>query len=86
MLAMMIAKDPAVARAIRATVFTPMPLTGPAYCRLLPKAEGDKPRPAGTEAAGIEPAQDVTLGLAVVGNVMNYGGSAHSSKPVTGRP
>jgi hypothetical protein len=29
-----------------------------AYCRLLPEAEGDKPRPAGMEAAGIEPAQD----------------------------
>ena len=52
---MMIANDPAVATAIRATAFTPMPLTGRSVLRVLPESEGDKPRPAGMEAPGTEP-------------------------------
>src|SRR4029453_7489736 len=44
--AMMIANDPAVATAIRATAFTPMPLTGRSVLRVLTEAQGDKPRPA----------------------------------------
>lgn len=55
---MMIAKDPAVASAIRATAFTPMPLTVHSVRRLLPEAEGDKTSAGGHGGTGIEPAQD----------------------------
>jgi hypothetical protein len=48
----MIAKDPAVARAIRATAFTPMPLTGRSVLPLSPRGRRRQTSAGGMEAAG----------------------------------